>query len=143
MVGTLRTTNGLAVLDAGNGQITIPDTTTGQIGVSEAGTIYLLDAEGGRSEVGQLAVVNIDDPLKLQRKSDTAVSLEQGRRRESPVEARKDQSRAVYRDFQCQHDRRDDQDDRRSPPLQKPTPEVIKSYSAIQRTARMSCGTLG
>ncbi len=84
--GTLRTSNGLAVLDAANGQITIPDTATGQIAVSEAGTVYLLDNDGGRAEVAQLAVVNIDDPLQLKRQTDTAFSLGAGGV-ETPVEA--------------------------------------------------------
>lgn len=84
--GTLRTTNGMAVLDAGGGQITIPDAATGNIAVSENGTIYLLTADGGRSEVAQLAVVNVDDPLKLKRQADTTFALEDGGV-ETPIEA--------------------------------------------------------
>ncbi len=84
--GTLRTTSGLPVLDSANGQITIPDTATGKVAVSEAGTVYLLDNDGGRAEVAQLAVVNVDDPLKLTRKTDTAFALGEGGV-ETPVEA--------------------------------------------------------
>lgn len=83
--GTLRTTNGLAVLDAGNGQITIPDTATGQIAVTETGTLTLLDSDGGRAEVAQLAVVNVDDPSKLVRQADTTFSLGNGGV-ETPIE---------------------------------------------------------
>ena len=137
--GTLRTTNGLAVLDAGNGQITIPDTTTGQIGVSEAGTIYLLDAEGGRSEVGQLAVVNIDDPLKLQRKSDTAFSLEQGGV-ENPVEAPK----VVQGSLEISNVNITEEMTRMidSHRIYETYTKVIKSYSAISEQ-QDELGTLG
>lgn len=76
--GTLRTSNEMAVLDAGGGQITIPDTAAGNIVVSENGTIYLLAGDGAQTEVGQLAVVNVDDPLKLKKQADTTFSLENG-----------------------------------------------------------------
>lgn len=137
--GTLRTTNGLAVLDAGNGQITIPDTATSRVVVNETGTISLLDAEGGRAEVGQLAVVNVDDPLQLKRQSDTAFSLGEGAA-EIPVEAptvvqgslevsnvnmAEEMARMIdsYRTFETYH-------------------KVIKSYSTISEQQE-ELGTLG
>jgi flagellar basal-body rod protein FlgF/flagellar basal-body rod protein FlgG len=76
--GVLRTTNGLPVLDAANGQITIPDTATGKVAVSEAGIIYLLTPDGARAEVAQLAVVDVDDRNKLKRSGDTTFTLEDG-----------------------------------------------------------------
>lgn len=76
--GVLRTTNGLPVLDAANGQITIPDTGIGKVAVSESGVIYLLTPDGARAEVAQLAVVGVDDPTKLKRSGDTAFTLEDG-----------------------------------------------------------------
>jgi flagellar basal-body rod protein FlgF/flagellar basal-body rod protein FlgG len=83
--GILRTSNGMAVLDAGGGQITIPDSASGNIIVSENGTIYLLTADGAQNEVAQLAVVNVDDPLKLQHRADTTFALDNGGV-ENPIE---------------------------------------------------------
>ncbi|KJR96320.1 MAG: hypothetical protein VR65_28605 [Desulfobulbaceae bacterium BRH_c16a] len=76
--GVLTTSNGLPVLDEGNGQITIPDTDTSKIAIGDNGTIYLLGPRGARAEVGRLAVMDIDDREKLIRQSDTTFSLEQG-----------------------------------------------------------------
>ncbi len=76
--GLLTTTNGLPVLDDGNGQITIPDTDTSKVAIGDEGTIYILGPQGSRSEVAQLAVVDIADKQKLRRESDTTFSLEQG-----------------------------------------------------------------
>jgi flagellar basal-body rod protein FlgF len=73
--GLLTTSTNQPVLDEGNGQITIPDTDT----------IYLLGLQGARSEVGKMAVVNINDKQKLKRESDTTFSLESGGA-EQPVE---------------------------------------------------------
>lgn len=84
--GTLRTTNGMAVLDEANGEITIPDTDTGSIAAAENGTLYLLTPDGGRNEVARLAVVTIDDPQKLQREENTTFSLQDGGN-ETPLEA--------------------------------------------------------
>lgn len=76
--GTLRTSNGLPVLDDGNGEITIPDTDIGKIAVADDGAIYILTPDGARVEVARLAVVGVDDTTKLRRNEDTTFSLEDG-----------------------------------------------------------------
>jgi flagellar basal-body rod protein FlgF/flagellar basal-body rod protein FlgG len=76
--GQLTTSNGLPVLDDGNGQITIPDTDTSKVAIGDGGVIYILGPQGTRSEVAQLAVVDIEDKSKLTRESDTTFSLENG-----------------------------------------------------------------
>ena len=83
--GVLRTTNGLPVLDAANGQITIPDSAIGKVAVSEAGIIYLLTPDGARAEVAQLAIVGVDDPKMLKRSGDTTFILDEGGV-ETPIE---------------------------------------------------------
>lgn len=76
--GVLTTSNNLPVLDASNSPITIPDTNTSRVVVNDDGTLFVLGAQGERSEIGKLAVVAIDDKQKLKRESDTAFSLEPG-----------------------------------------------------------------
>ncbi len=76
--GHLTTSNGLPVLDNGNSEITIPDTDTSKVAFGDSGTIYVLGPNGARSEVSQLALVDIADKLKLKRESDTTFSLETG-----------------------------------------------------------------
>lgn len=76
--GLLTTTNGLPVLDDGNGRINIPDTDTSKVAIGDDGTLYILGPQGARSEVARLAVVDIVDKEKLRRESDTTFSLEQG-----------------------------------------------------------------
>jgi flagellar basal-body rod protein FlgF/flagellar basal-body rod protein FlgG len=76
--GLLTTSNGLPVLDEGNGQITIPDTDTSTIAIGDDGTVMLLGPQGARTEVTRIAVMEVDDTRKLKRQSDTAFSLEQG-----------------------------------------------------------------
>jgi flagellar basal-body rod protein FlgF/flagellar basal-body rod protein FlgG len=76
--GLLTTTNGLPVLDDGNGRINIPDTDTSKVAIGDDGTLYILGPQGARSEVARLAVVDIADKQKLRRESDTTLSLEQG-----------------------------------------------------------------
>lgn len=76
--GQLTTTNGLPVLDLGNAPINIPDTDISKVAVGDDGTIYTLGPQGSRSEVGQLAVVDIPDKLQLKRESDTTFSLDEG-----------------------------------------------------------------
>lgn len=83
--GLLTTSTNQPVLDEGNGQITIPDTDTSRIAVGDDGTLYLLGLQGARTEVGKMAVVNINDKQKLKRESDTTFSLESGGA-EQPVE---------------------------------------------------------
>ncbi len=76
--GQLTTSNGLPVLDNGNAPITIPDTDISKVAVGDDGTIYTLGPQGARSEVAQLAVVDIADKLQLTRESDTTFSLATG-----------------------------------------------------------------
>jgi flagellar basal-body rod protein FlgF len=76
--GHLTTSNGLPILDSGNSEITVPDTDTSKIAFGDSGTIYILGPHGARSEVSQLALVDIADKLKLKRESDTTFSLEAG-----------------------------------------------------------------
>ncbi|MCK5517630.1 MAG: flagellar basal-body rod protein FlgF [Desulfobulbaceae bacterium] len=76
--GLLTTSNGLPVLDEAGSEITIPDTDTSKVAVGDDGTIYILGQEASREEVAKIAVVDIDDKLKLKRESDTTFSLENG-----------------------------------------------------------------
>jgi flagellar basal-body rod protein FlgF len=76
--GQLTTSNGLPVLDDGNSPITIPDTDTSKIAVADEGVIYSMGPGGLRSEVAQLAVVDIEDQSKLRREADTTFSLRDG-----------------------------------------------------------------
>lgn len=74
----LRTRSGHKVLDEANGEISIPDSSTSNVSINNAGMITLVGADGGRSIVGKLAVVNFDDLTKLKREEDTTFSLEAG-----------------------------------------------------------------
>jgi flagellar basal-body rod protein FlgF/flagellar basal-body rod protein FlgG len=84
--GVLKTSNGMPVLDDANGEITIPDTDRGKIGVSEDGTISLITPDGNRAEAGRLAIVDIDDRSMLKREENTTFSLMAGGN-EIPVDA--------------------------------------------------------
>lgn len=76
--GLLTTSNGLPVLDEAGSQINIPDTDTSRVAVGDDGTIYILGSEDSREEVAKLAVVDIEDKLKLKREPDTMFSLKNG-----------------------------------------------------------------
>jgi flagellar basal-body rod protein FlgF/flagellar basal-body rod protein FlgG len=76
--GLLTTSSGLPVVDGGNGQISIPDTDTSAIAVSDDGTISVLGPQGARAEVAKMAVVEIADKKQLKRQNDTTFSLEPG-----------------------------------------------------------------
>ncbi len=76
--GLLTTSSGLPVVDAGNGQISIPDTDTSAIAVSDDGTISVLGPQGARAEVAKMAVVEVADKKQLKRQNDTTFSLEPG-----------------------------------------------------------------
>jgi flagellar basal-body rod protein FlgF/flagellar basal-body rod protein FlgG len=76
--GLLTTSNGLPVLADGNSPITIPDTDVSKIVVRDDGTIHTIGPRDSKSEVGQLAIVEIADKLKLTPASDTTFSLEVG-----------------------------------------------------------------
>lgn len=77
-LGVLRTSNGQAVLDDGNAQITIPETETGRVAVGDGGTISLVTPDGNSTDVGQVAVVGINDRFLLKRETDTTFSLKDG-----------------------------------------------------------------
>jgi flagellar basal-body rod protein FlgF len=83
--GLLTTSGSLPVVDEGNGQISIPDTDTSAIAVSDDGTISILGPQGARSEVAKMAIVEIADKKQLKRQNDTMFSLEPGGA-ESPSE---------------------------------------------------------
>jgi flagellar basal-body rod protein FlgF len=76
--GLLTTSNGMPVLDEGNGPITIPDTDINTVAVGDDGTIYVLGLGDERSEVARLSVVDIKDKTQLKRTSDTMFTLEEG-----------------------------------------------------------------
>lgn len=76
--GTLRTSNGMPVLDEANAEITVPDTDIGKVAVADDGTISLVAPDGTQAEVGRLAVVDIDDLGKLKREENTTYSLTEG-----------------------------------------------------------------
>jgi flagellar basal-body rod protein FlgF/flagellar basal-body rod protein FlgG len=76
--GLLTTSSGLPVVDGGNGQISIPDTDTSAIAVSDDGTISVLGPQGARAEVAKMAIVDIADKKQLKRQNDTTFSLEPG-----------------------------------------------------------------
>lgn len=81
----LRTRSGLKLLDDANGEINIPDAATSKISINNAGMITLVGADGSRSIVGRLGVVNFNDPTKLKREDDTTFSLDPGTQ-EIPIE---------------------------------------------------------
>jgi len=83
--GILRTSNGMMVLDDGGGPITIPNADTSQVIIGESGIVAVLNADGGVDEVGQLAVVGIDNPQNLRQEENTMYSLGEGAA-EKPVE---------------------------------------------------------
>lgn len=137
--GTLTTSSGLPVLNQANGQITIPDTDTSTIAVADDGTIFVLGPKGTRSEVGRLAVVEIEDKSQLKRESDTTFSLEdtnlelpadttrivQGNLELSNVNMSAEMAKMIdnYRIFETYH-------------------KVIKSYSTLSEQ-QQELGTLG
>jgi len=137
--GLLTTSNGLPVLDDAGGEITIADTESSVIAFSDSGTIYTLDEEGDRTEVGQLGLVNIGDTSKLKRESDTTFSLDdatqeipdedsriiQGSLELSNVNMAAEMTKMIdsYRTFETYH-------------------KVLKSYSTIGEQQN-ELGTLG
>jgi flagellar basal-body rod protein FlgF/flagellar basal-body rod protein FlgG len=84
--GVLRTSNGMMVLDNGGGPITIPNADTSQVSIGESGIVAILNTDGGADEVGQLAVVGIDNPGNLRQEENTMYSLGEGAA-EVPMEA--------------------------------------------------------
>ena len=78
--GTLLTGNNMPVLDGANSPINIRETEISKISVNTLGEISTLTFDGGRTVVGEIGVVTIDDTSKLKRESDTLFSLEEGAR---------------------------------------------------------------
>lgn len=76
--GLLTTSNGLPLLADGNVPITLPDTDISKIVVRDDGTIHTIGPRDSKSEVGQLAIVEIADKQKLSPVSDTTFALEVG-----------------------------------------------------------------
>lgn len=76
--GQLVTDNGLPVLSTGNAQIFIPDGEATNIIVDKEGIITTVNSNGEKTEIGQLAIVDVDDRSLLKRESDTAYSLPAG-----------------------------------------------------------------
>lgn len=79
--GLLTTSEGLPVLDEGNGPITIPsifDTDYNKVAVGDDGTIFVLDEADARQEIAKLGIVEIPDKMELQREQDTMFSLKEG-----------------------------------------------------------------
>jgi len=76
--GVLRTSNGMMVLDEGGGPITIPNADTSQVVIGESGIVAIVNTDGGVDEVGQLAVVGIDNPQNLRQEENTLYSLGEG-----------------------------------------------------------------
>jgi flagellar basal-body rod protein FlgF len=83
--GGLLTAEGKQVLDDANSPITIPNTNTSRISISSLGMVSVLDSSGAQSDVGKIGIVNVDDPLKLKKESDTTFSLKDGAQ-EVPIE---------------------------------------------------------
>jgi len=76
--GRLITSGGMQVLDDANTPITIPETSTNRISISNQGMISVIDSTGAQTDVAQLGIVDIDDPLKLKKAVDTTFSLQTG-----------------------------------------------------------------
>ncbi len=76
--GILRTSNGMPVLDDANAEITIPDTDVSKVSATDDGAISVIEPDGTSAEVARLAVVDVDDHLKLKREPYTSYSLMQG-----------------------------------------------------------------
>ncbi len=76
--GRLLTDSGMAVLDNGGGEITIPDADISRIEIDKEGFIYSIDPEGESSEVGQLAIVDVEDRSILKKVKDTAFAIPAG-----------------------------------------------------------------
>lgn len=76
--GRLLNTEGMPVLDDGNGEITLPSSELSKIIIDSSGTISIMSSDGIATEAGQLAVVSVDDPLSLKREANTLFSLKEG-----------------------------------------------------------------
>jgi flagellar basal-body rod protein FlgF len=137
--GLLTTSNNLPILDSGNGQITIPDTDTSRIAVGDDGTIYLLDPQGERSEIGKIAMVSINDTQKLKRESDTAFSLGAGGNEQPSINSRLIQGSLELSNINMSSELTEMIDNHRTFETYH---KVLKSYADISET-QDELGTLG
>lgn len=76
--GRLLSDKGRPVIDDGGAEIFIPENDTARVTIDKAGTISTINADGEATEVGRLAVVNVEDPTTLKMEEDTAYSLPDG-----------------------------------------------------------------
>ncbi len=76
--GTLVTTNGYPLLSEGDAPIEVATDSTFRISINRFGTISALDNLGNREDIGQIAVVDIDDPSKLKRRDNNTFELTEG-----------------------------------------------------------------
>jgi flagellar basal-body rod protein FlgF len=83
--GTLLSAAGKPVLDDSNSPITINSPDANRITITPDGVISVIDDTGNLSQIGRLGIVKVDDPLKLQKESDTTFSLGAGGQ-EVPIE---------------------------------------------------------
>ena len=137
--GLLTTSNNLPILDSGNGRITIPDTDTSRIAVGDDGTIYLLDPQGERSEIGKVAMVSINDTQKLKRESDTAFSLGAGGTEQPSINSRLIQGSLELSNINMSSELTEMIDNHRTFETYH---KVLKSYADISET-QDELGTLG
>lgn len=76
--GRLLTDTGKPVLDNGGAEINILGATNIAVVADNEGRIYTVDNAGNRTQVAQLAVVDVDDRSLLERESETSYSLPAG-----------------------------------------------------------------
>lgn len=76
--GTLITTNGYPLLSDGDAPIEVATDSSYKISINRFGTISALDNLGNREDIGQIAVVDIDDPAKLKRRDNNTFELAEG-----------------------------------------------------------------
>ncbi len=78
--GALVTTNGYPLLNESNTPIDVATDSNYRISINRFGTISALDTLGNREEIGQISIVDIDDPSKLKRRDNTTFELSEGAR---------------------------------------------------------------
>ncbi|MFN2355674.1 MAG: flagellar basal-body rod protein FlgF [Desulfopila sp.] len=76
--GRLLSDKGRPVIDEGGAEIFIPQGDTARVSIDSAGTISTIDSTGEVTEVGRVAVVNVEDPTTLKMEAETAYSLPDG-----------------------------------------------------------------
>jgi len=76
--GTLVTTNGYPLLSESDAPIEVATDSNFRISINRFGTISALDNLGNREDLGQIAIVDIDDPSKLKRRDNNTFELTEG-----------------------------------------------------------------